>query len=604
MRSLYAEDSDWNQLLHVLADGSTARETRRAEFLAEFQADKFVVPLQNLMPKMSTMIYRVSCSDWDLDGLHRVASGMGLFGSLMINQRRKIALFVARVVEPVEWGEVRELSNTSWHLFMLHWDATRRLLFIHTSDKDVDLSFLAEATAGGTAQLITGEIVFRVFHNFKRLMLMNLGLNHSLSRAVRFTMFVGADIVEALSQAQQEGRIKSNTFGRGFEEGERATIGCSHRGRIWSYQSATDISAWLDWCHQVADKILDSNISFDQNVLPYLTILREVTARPGGIPIMVDWWESLLRRSEDYVSITFGDRKIPFLNVGIDIVNFSRTGNLTFRVYSDTAEARYEVIFAGESVTYRPLDNDLSISFGRRKTLPLSVYFQGEPPVFYFDDGGFLMHNRYAGPRGPDHAAFDPARIEEWDWNSTDIRVESQRQERRPQSIQYRVIQRLLNGPWDYPYDLVVDDDAANEAADIVAFRADAEELQIHLFHCKFSSASQPGGRVEDLYEVCGQAQRSARWRHAVDRLLTRVLERDANRVAAGRRTQFEKGTKEALAALRNRAHLLRPRLTVFIVQPGLSKSGVSVSQRELLATTETFLKDTSHADLRVIASM
>ena len=84
--------------------------------------------------------------------------------------------------------------------------------------------------------------MFRVFHNLKRVMLMNLGLNHSLSRAVRFTMFVGADIVEALSQAQQEGRIKSNTFGRGFENGEKATVGCSHRGRIWSYQTAPDIS--------------------------------------------------------------------------------------------------------------------------------------------------------------------------------------------------------------------------------------------------------------------------------------------------------------------------------------------------------------------------
>ena len=603
LRALYAEDSEWNQLLHVLADGSTAREAQRAEFLAEFQADKLVVPLQNLMPKMSTMIFKVGCSDWDLSGLNRIAGEMGLFGSLIVNQRRKVALFIARVVEPVDWGDVRELSNTTWHLFMLHWDAARRLLFIHTSDKEMSLTSLAEAAVGGAAELITGETVFRVFHNFKRLMLMNLGLNHSLSRAVRFTMFVGADIVEALSQSQQEGRIKSNTFGRGYEDGERATIGCSHRGRIWSYRTAPDISAWIDWCHHIADKILDSTISFDQNVLPYLTILRDITHRPDGIPIMVDWWETLLRRTEDYVTIAFGEQAVPFLNVGIEITNFGRTGNLAFRVYSDADEARYEVIFSGNDVTYRPLDTDLSISFGRRRTLPLSVYLQDEPPVFYFHDGGFLMHNRYAGPRRADRQAFDPARIEAWDWQGTDIKVESQRRERRTNSIQYCVIQRLLNGPWDIPYDFIIDDDAANEAADIVALKTDAEELHIHLFHCKFSSEQQTGARVEDFYEVCGQAQRSARWKHSVDQLLNRLVQRDARRVGAGGRTNFERGTKEELAALRNHARLLKPRLTVFIVQPGLSTAVVSANVRELLATTETYLKDTSHAALRVIAS-
>jgi len=603
LRTLYAEDSDWNQLLQVLADDRTAREAKRAEFLAEFNAEKIVVPIQNIMPKMSTMIYKVNCSDWDLVDLERIANRMGLFGSLIVNQRRKVALFVIRAVDPVEWGAVRELSNTAWHLYIVHWDAARNLLFIHTSDKDSGLDPIAAATAGTSAELISGEPVFRVFHNFKRLMLMNLGLNHSLSRAVRFTMFVGADIVEALSQAQQEGRIKSNTFGRGYEEGEKATVGCSHRGRIWSYQAAPDISAWVDWCHSIADKVLDSSISFDRNILPYLTILRDITSRPNRIPIMIDWWEGLLRRSEDYVSISFGDQAISFLDVGLDLVNRKDTGNLSFRVFAEREEHRYEVIFVGDKINYRPLDGDLTINFGRRSSLRLSDYFQKEPPVIYFDNGGFLIYNRYAEVKLADNPPFDPARIECWDWTGTDIRVESQRQERRTNSIQYRVIQTILSPSWDVDYDVVLDDDAANEAADIVALKADGEDLLIHLFHCKFSSEVSPRGRVEDLHEVCGQAQRSARWRHDVDQLLRRSLRRDANRVVSGRRTGFEKGTKEALAGLQNRSRLLKPKLTIFIVQPGLAKSQISNNQRELLATTETYLKDISHSGFRVIAS-
>lgn len=85
-------------------------------------------------------------------------------------------------------------------------------------------------------------------------MLMNLDLHHSLSRAVRFAMFVRVDIQDGLSQAQQQGKLKSNTFGRGFELGEKVTVGCSHRGRIWSYRIASDVSQWVGVVQQRCDE--------------------------------------------------------------------------------------------------------------------------------------------------------------------------------------------------------------------------------------------------------------------------------------------------------------------------------------------------------------
>lgn len=604
LRALYAEDSDWNQLLQVLADNNTQREATRAEFLAHFATDEPVIPLQNIMPKMSTVIYRTDCNDWNLTALQRLAERMGLYGSLAINQREKVALFVVKNVEQVDWGNVRELANTIWQLYLVHWDENRGVLFIHTSDKNVRLDALARAIAGSSARLINGEQVFRAFDGLKRIMLMNLGLNHSLSRTVRFTMFVGADIVEALSQAQQQGRIKSNTFGRGFENGEKTTIGCSHRGRIWSYQIAPDISLWVDWCHSIADKVLDDSISFDQNILPYLLILKEVTSRPSHIPLMVEWWEELLRRSEEYVSITIGDEQIPFFEVGIGVINPSPTGPLAFRIFTEQHSADYKVVFTGDKVEYQPLQTDAQINFGTRRSIALSRYFQDEPPVFYFDNGGILMYNRYGEPNLGGRQAFDPGRIEAWDWTGTDISVESQTPQKLPNSIQYRVLQNLQSSTWNPQYDCIIDDDAANEAADIVGLKVDGENLLIHLFHCKYSSESTTGARVKDLYEVCGQAQRSARWRHDTERLLNNLLLRDNKRVRATGVTRFEKGTPQLLASLKSRCRFLRPQLAIFIVQPGLSKAQVRTNQLELLANTELYVRETSHAQLSVIASL
>src|SRR5207248_1564735 len=97
-----------------------------------------------------------------------------------------------------------------------------------------------------------------------RLQLMNLGLKHILNRTTRFTMYVGSDILEGLSDTSQQNRIKTNLFGKGFEGGERTTVGCSLKGRIWSHRIAEDISEWLEWCQGLGTKLIDSTITTEK----------------------------------------------------------------------------------------------------------------------------------------------------------------------------------------------------------------------------------------------------------------------------------------------------------------------------------------------------
>jgi hypothetical protein len=49
---------------------------------------------------------------------------------------------------------------------------------------------------------------------------------------------------------------------------------------------------------------------------------------------------------------------------------------------------------------------------------------------------------------------------------------------------------------------------------------------------------------------------------------------------------------------------MLKPHLSILIVQPGLSKAHVKTNQLELLATTELHVKEISLTELRVIASL
>ena len=103
--------------------------------------------------------------------------------------------------------------------------------------------------------------------------------------------------------------------------------------------------------------------------------------------------------------------------------------------------------------------------------------------------------------------------LEAWNWDGVDIKVESQGYDKRPDSIQRKVIDQTAAGIWGQEYDIVFDDDDPGEAADVVGIRIDGSRLYVHLIHCKFSKERAPGARIGDLYEVCGQAQKSIRWR-------------------------------------------------------------------------------------------
>lgn len=182
----------------------------------------------------------------------------------------------------------------------------------------------------------------------------------------------------------------------------------------------------------------------------------------------------------------------------MDVVNQSESGPLTFRVFTEQKTYEYEVVFSGDRVDYRASQQDLTIHFGKKRSIRLSEFFQLEPPVFYFDTGGFLIYNRYCELNLSTRQPYNPQRIEIWDWAGTDIRTESQTQRKIQTSIQHRVIQELLSPSWEVEYDFVLDD-SPNEAADVVGIAVRNDEIVIHLFHCKFSSDLQPGSRVEDL---------------------------------------------------------------------------------------------------------
>lgn len=600
VKELYAQNPDWNVLLRKLTEGANERQKAKQQFFDSFDKLQHTVPIQNIRPKMSTVVYATSKANWKPWKIEDVISGEQLVGKLAISMAEGIAYFVAREEEEVPWASIKELRNFAFQLYAFHWDKDRRLLFINSSNMDREFDDFANAALGGDAKLLKGGQVFRALSGIKRLLLRNMGLSDRIRRSVRFTMLSGDDVESGISGAQSHGRDKTHLFGDGYDGENHVTVGCSKKGRIWSWAVAPDLLQWKRWCGGIGSKLVDSSIDPD-SFLKDSMVPEVLTARPQLFPLAILWPDEFYDRPEDAINIAIRGAMVPMFDVGIELIERDESGPIRFKLQSEENTYRYHINYSEEGVTYIPDDADLTIRVGS-KSSKMSELFARWHPVVRFEQDAFSRGDQLLRPRQRKLTIFDTNRIVVLDWASIDLTKESQGLEKAPDSIQRHVISHITSSEWPSNYSIVFDDDAPGEAADIVALSIQSTDLCVDLFHCKFSKA-KTGKRVKDLYEVCGQAQKSIKWRENPARLLSHMLKRETSRLKRWNVTRFEQGDAKGLQEIRYQVRTLRPVFRVFVVQPGVSKSGVTDDQKELLASTQLYLSETVGIEFNVICS-
>lgn len=151
-------------------------------------------------------------------------------------------------------------------------------------------------------------------------------------------------------------------------------------------------------------------------------------------------------------------------------------------------------------------------------------------------------------------------------------------------------------------WEVVIDDDGPGELADIVLLKRTEDALEVLIAHCKYSSGDKPGARIDDLYDVCGQAMKMNRAKAIPELLTKRLFRREKQRQSSGK-TGLIAGEIATLASIVREARYRTLNVSVAIVQPGMSKSLASEDMRALLGGTERFLVETHGMRLRVIAN-
>lgn len=597
LRRLYGEDSDWNALIRDLTQAEVDRELARSEFEESFGALPHEVAMRTLQPKMSTVVYQAEQLQWNPDALYDLFGIDGLLTTqIAINAKDHVAWFVTAQESPVPWSQFSNFTEVVHHLFVIHAELDKGLLYINSSNNESLHREVARAIGGPDVALIKGDVVYRVLDPLKRRVPINVGLLDAVNRNRRFSMHVGADVLEGFGPTAAQ-KSKTNIFAYGYAAGARASFGASRKGRIWSYKVAHNLLDWVTWAESVGALVTDDSISV-ASVMDGFIIPTAAVQRPPLVPLGVEWPYTLLASTSEARQVEFRGESVPLLDLDLRIVEPQLDGPIVFEVRSESWTLTYEITFGAEGPTVAARGPDAEIRLrDRREALAgfmsecgMTVFFEQEAVL---SPDGYLIQPDRSRPR------FAPSSLEAIDWTGVNLRKESQGPDRDTDSVQHRVIERLsAEADWE----VIIDDDGSGEVADIVMLRRDDRVLEVVLVHCKFSGADSPGARLSDLYEVCGQAVKSHKARSEIELVLKKLLRRERLR-ARRELTGFVEGSQKDLLSILNAARYFDARVTVVIAQPGLSAAQFNNALAELLGCTELYLSETYNTSLRVICS-
>ena len=610
LSDLYAKDSNWNKILSDISYEKTKKEMDFYEVMSHFpnlaNAD---IPFRNIKPKLSTVVYRNQTSGWNPKNFKQ---GIPDFDDCSykffdINFDDKLLVVITAREQPIDWVKAQNIFNLQWQLILIYWDTKNNLLFINSSDNSSLYRELATAIIGEDAELYSKINVFKAFYNIKRTRLLNVGLRYFVGKDIRYRMSVGYDVAEALSRAEKEKGEKAFVIGIGYEDGELVNIGCSYKGRIWT-RLVGNLPEFKEWCNRLGAKLVNENIDPNQ-ILKETLIPILVSERPTIMPVWIDWDSEIYNNTEDYYSFDINGSKFELSNVELQLIDASETGNIKFAIKTEELFVIYALeLFVNKTRDTPFPDFKISNLSGESvlvrcgsKEIDSVVFFQTFIPTIWFANGDALSGNEFVALNGKiDH--YQKENIIVWNWDGIDLSKESQGvSPKLKNSIQYRTIEILKQQDFDFIYD----DDNSGEIADVIAMKQLDDKIKVNLYHLKYATEGIISNRIDNLYTVCGQAQKSIRWKYRSGKEFFDHLFKRMGKTKKGERCQrLEKGTFDELEVLSTIAKKKIPmEFEIFLVQPSIDSDSVSDDILTLLGVTETFIKDVSKISFKVIGN-
>lgn len=263
-------------------------------------------------------------------------------------------------------------------------------------------------------------------------------------------MFAGVDVKKGISEATSLGSIKSNLFGHGYRDGNKISIGCSYKGKVWM-RWVESLNFWVDWCQKIGAKILDTNI--DTSMILENSLTSEVvTEFPNGVPYKIVP-DSIIETSNSTAMVFYIEKEEKMYHFfESDFRNPRLERNLLiFELWIGERKFIFQQYINQKGFGFsQTFGADLFIKKSNNKIL-FSQYLNDHSPIVSFirKDGVRVMLEGNLQivdkPRSKSSLSNEILVPIEWEKYGTDIRKESQGIAKNKTSIQYVTINKLID---------------------------------------------------------------------------------------------------------------------------------------------------------------
>ena len=596
INTLYQTDADWNCILPRINEKAATKQQSLSSFLKDFQGDlKDEISLEDIRPALSAEIYATDSTTTSFTNWKKALNNSSQYDYILHSQSSNTLVIVLGKKSHVLWGDTHTVQNLNWDIVIVYFDSLHKRIYLNSSINIKGERYLKHLFSNPIKY--QDDKMFRVFSNILRLRLFNVGARLPRGKDISFQSYYGSSVQDGIDQLSQGRLEKNNLFGVGYKNGQMTSIGCSSKGKVWSRERA-DLQQFQNWCKEVGKVISDETI--DSNVVLKNTLVSEhMSAFPEVYPISMDW------NPEVYVHYTqmiqIADNLVSFDEIEISVEEDTKIGeDIVFSLKYDYNFCKYRMTIENNKAKYTKISDDNIIFYKGNMELSLEKFLEDTPmTVFYADDSVSYGVNYYHPQRKADEISDDL--ISTFEWENVDLSKESQHSKPYEiDSIQYYMAKNIIS-----KYDYLIDDDGSGEIADLVAITNSEYIINITLYHLKYARGGKVSNSIENLYQVCGQAQKSVRWKYVVgQKVFDHILKRSEKKEQRGKSSSILKGSVEEIIKLREEASNKKEvRYHVVIVQPGMSKSQCSHEMKILLGNTVKILHEMANIDCHVICS-
>lgn len=580
-RDLYASDVAWSELVPAIADATTQDEAERRNYVRTFDpVPHDPLSVAAIRPRKDVQVFDVSETDTPRLRDAVLSIGDGLITYHGTDEAGHLGIFITEHLDRPEWLDADALDRFRYELHVVFHDVDRQLVFVHGT-RDGTIAELLQKLGLQDRTLVDPLWIDRLLTSVAIAGYHSVGMRSARAsggRLAAYRMMAGTSVGGAVSPSETRSYGTGHTIARvldpmkvtaaQIESGEITTanvtsLGVSYgRAKVFSPDLAP-ILEFKRWCERLGF-LVDSQGDASPAGPPLLQLYspRRMESFPEN-PYLALVEPNLIGRGFQVLDNETGQvAELETLAFGV-----SRYSNDELALSADCDLGRWEALqeVNGHVVA---VTADWVVS-GHGERVPLSEFITSNPLTIFYPTGASSMGGVVFQPR-PDYSPITDSYLEAVDFEGTDIRAEHDGARNGLRTVREHFVD-AFKGHADW----IVLDDRANEMADLVVIKSGGpnQPLNINLIHLK-TSKKAPGVRVEDLYEVLGQASRSVVWcDHG-----SRWYERLRARLASG--SQMMAGDAASLQILLA-AQLASPqpvKWTISVVQSGLRASGVNDS--------------------------